>query len=455
MKRLIINFGLVPVLLCLLSCANTEKKEPWIDLAGGSNLEGWTLKNGSAEFSISNGEITGRAVLNSPNSFLCTDKSFGDFILEFEVFDQGGFNSGVQIRSISDTSVMNGRVHGYQVEIDPSERAWSGGIYDEARRGWLYPLDLNPEARSAFRNGEWNSFRVEAIGHHISTWINGVAVANLWDEETSEGFIALQVHDIGNDSALAGTTIHWRNIRIITDNPANYQTAAAAPEFSRLRNQLTETEKEKGWQLLFDGSTTGGWRKAYGETFPEKGWIVEDGILTVLPSDGAEAQNGGDIVTTGEYAAFDLHLEFRITKGANSGIKYYVAENEVGNKLSAIGPEFQILDDLNHPDALLGNHEGSRTLASLYDLIKAENKKFYGIGVWNSARIVSDGSHVSHYLNGIKVLEYDRHSDAFRKLVSESKYKDWENFGEAPSGHILLQDHGNEVSFRSIKVLPL
>jgi len=175
-----------------------------------------------------------------------------------------------------------------------------------------------------------------------------------------------------------------------------------------------------------------------------------------MPSGGAESQNGGDIVSLDEYSDFDLQLEFRITEGANSGIKYFVTEAEEGNTMSAIGLEYQILDDKVHPDAKLGNHEGSRTLASLYDLIAASNsKRFYGVGVWNSARILSDGSHVEHYLNGIKVLEYERGSEEFRKLVAESKYKVWPNFGEAEKGHILLQDHGDEVSYRSIKIMEL
>ena len=254
-----------------------------------------------------------------------------------------------------------------------------------------------------------------------------------------------------------GIEVAWRNIRIITEDVEKYETASEAPVFSRLINKLAPEEKEMGFKLLFDGKTSDGWRNAYKETFPEKGWLIEDGRLTVVASGGGEARHGGDIVTVDEYSDFDFQLEFRITEGANSGIKYFVAEAEgEGHVGSAIGLEYQILDDKNHPDAKLGNHEGSRTLASLYDLIKASDKKrFYGIGVWNVARIVSKDNHIEHYLNGIKVLEYERGSEEFRKLVAESKYKVWENFGEAESGHILLQDHGDKVSFRSIKIREL
>ena len=441
--------------LGIVSCAPTKDKAPWQDLFNGKDLSGWTQKNGEAEYTVEDGAIVGKTVLNTPNSFLCTEETYSDFILEYEVKVDSRLNSGVQVRSNSLPDYRNGRVHGYQVELDPSDRDWSGGIYDEARRGWLYPLDLNPEAMGSFKQDEWNHFRVECVGNNIKTWLNGVAVANLWDEKTSEGFIGLQVHSVGDDPAREGIEVRWKNIRIITENVEQYTKESDAPEFSRLINKLTEKEKAAGWELLFDGESTDGWRGAYMDAFPEKGWVIEDGVITVLESGGGEAKHGGDIVTEKEFSDFDLQLEFRITKGANSGIKYYVTEKEENNPGSAIGLEYQILDDKRHPDAEKGNHEGSRTLASLYDLIKAENKRFSGIGKWNVARIVSRDNHVEHYLNGIKVLEYERRSEEYRKLVQESKYKKWEDFGEAEKGHILLQDHGNRVSFRSIKVKEL
>ena len=437
--------------LTLTVSCSTEPKEPWVDLFNGKDLEGWSQKGGEASYTVENGEIVGRTVLNTPNSFLCTNQDYSDFILELELKVDSRLNSGVQFRSLSDPIYRNGRVHGYQCEVDPSDRAWSGGIYDEARRGWLYPLSFNPDAKSAFKLDDWNTYRIEAIGDSLRTFVNGVPVANLRDELTSEGFIALQVHSVKDDPENEGIEVRWRNIRIITENPQDYARQTTAPEVSRLVNKLTQNEQQEGWKLLFDGETTEGWRGAHMEEFPELGWFIENGVLTVEESGGAESQHGGDIVTIGEYDKFVFSLEFRITEGANSGIKYYVTEAEE-TKGSAIGPEYQILDDKNHPDAKLGNHEGSRTLASLYDLIKAENKRFTGIGNWNWAMIKSDGQHIEHYLNGFKVLEYDRTSAAFDQLVKESKYKVWDNFGKAEQGHILLQDHGDRVSFRSIKI---
>ena len=169
--------------------------------------------------------------------------------------------------------------------------------------------------------------------------------------------------------------------------------------------------------------------------FPEKGWSIENGELIVLASGGGESVAGGDIVTIEEFEDFELQLEFKITEGANSGIKYYVDTELNKGQGSAIGLEFQILDDKRHPDAKLGNHEGSRTIGSLYDLIQASTDKHVNaIGEWNHARIISKNNHVEHWLNGAKVLEYQRKSAAYRKLVSESKYKIWPEFGEADRG---------------------
>lgn len=226
-------------------------------------------------------------------------------------------------------------------------------------------------------------------------------------------------------------------------------------------NELTEQEKVDGWILLFDGKTTNGWRGAHKDKFPEQGWKVEDGILTVIKSDGSESTNGGDIVTEGQYEAFELSVDFRLTEGANSGIKYVVTEKEK-QKGSAFGLEYQLLDDVKHPDAkLYTTFPGSRTLASLYDLKKSENVSFNGIGQWNTAVLkVFPNKHVEHWLNGVKVLEYERGDKEFRQLVKGSKYaaasyNEAGAFGEAPAGHLLLQDHGDEVSFRNIKIKKL
>ncbi len=441
-------------IIALSMVANAQPK--WENLFNGKDLTGWKQINGNAKYSVVNNMLVGESVLNSPNSFLATEKNYSDFILELEFKVDPQMNSGMQIRSESRSDFKNGRVHGYQVEIDPSPRCWTGGIYDEARRGWLYPLTENQVGQKAFKQNQWNKVRIEAYGSSIRTWVNGIPCADIIDDMTKEGFIALQVHDIGNDKNKEGIKVEWKNIRILTVDVAKNLTKNknTIPQYNYVPNILSEKEIKEGWKLLWDGKTTEGWHGAKIDKFPENGWELKDGILKVMKSGGAESRNGGDIITSKKYKNFELRAEFLITEGANSGIKYFVDPDLNKGEGSAIGCEYQILDDEKHPDAKLGV-AGNRTCAGLYDLIAPINKRFNGIGIWNNAKIVVNGNHVEHWLNGFKTVEYKRSNQMWRALVSNSKYKVWPNFGEGSEGHILLQDHGDEVWFRSIKIKEL
>jgi hypothetical protein len=436
-----------------LSSAQNDKK--WISLFDGKTLNGWKRVAGTAIYEVQNGMIVGTSVTSSPSSFLITEKEYDNFILEAEAkIDDTIFNSGIQIRSHFDATANNGKgkIYGYQYELDPSSRKWSAGIYDEGRRDWLYPLSLNHAAQNSFKLHEWNKLKVECFGNTIRTWINGQPAAYLVDTFDKKGMIGLQVHAV-NKPENAGKKVYFKNIRLM-------QISKPSPDFSvpvyvmnTIPNNLTAYEKKNDWKLLFDGVSSKGWIGAYKKTFPEKGWEVKDGVMTVFSSEGKESANGGDVVTEEQFSAFDLSFEFKLTTGANSGVKYFVTLTE-NNQGSAIGLEYQLLDDKVHPDAKLGRN-GNRTLASLYDLITAQKQErfIHPIGQWNIGRIiVYPNNHVEHYLNGVKVLEYERGSQAFRDLVAISKYKVWDHFGEAVKGHILLQDHGNEASFRSIKI---
>jgi hypothetical protein len=447
------NIVRMVALALALAAVPMEAQDGWRPLFNGRNLDGWYACNGTATFSVEDRAIVGRTVVDSPNSFLCTKETFGDFILEYEVKIESEMNSGVQIRSTSDPAIKAGRVHGYQVEIDPSDRAWTGGLYDEARRGWLHTLAGQDAARKAVRKGEWNTFRVEAIGTSIRTWLNGVPAANVVDDLTPRGLIALQVHGIGSDASKAGQTIRFRNIRILTGNLGGSRTPdrGDTPQYNYVPNTITEREAREGWRLLWDGKTTAGWRGAKLDRFPASGWEIRDGVLSVIEAEGRESAAGGDIVTVDQYGDFELIVEFNITKGANSGIKYFVDTGLNKGEGSAIGCEYQILDDAVHPDAKAGV-DGNRKLAGLYDLIPPQNVRSNGIGEWNRARIVVRGRHVEHWLNGFETVEYERGTQMWRALVDHSKYTAWPSFGEAPKGHILLQDHGNRVSFRTIKI---
>lgn len=443
------------VLILLLFCAAFLSAQNWEPLFNGKNLKGWKRLNGKAEYTVIDNSIVGTTKMGTPNSFLATTKSYGDFILEFEFKVDDSLNSGVQVRSESKKDYQNGRVHGYQFEIDPSERAWTGGIYDEARRNWVYPLTLNSDAKSAFKKGEWNKARVEAFGKAIRTWVNGVPCANIWDDVTLNGFIALQVHAISKTDD-EGKKVCWRNLRICTVDVERYLTpeSETAPEINLIPNTLSPYEESSGWVLLWDGQSTVGWRGAKLKTFPEHGWRIENGILKVLKSDGAESANGGDIVTARKYRNFILKVDFRITQGANSGVKYFVNPDLNKGEGSAIGCEFQLLDDKRHPDAKLGV-KGNRQLGSLYDLIPAPKNKPFNIKEFNTAVIVVKDNHVEHWLNGVKLLEYTRNNAMWNALVAYSKYRNWPNFGNAAEGNILLQDHGDEVWFKNIKIKEL
>lgn len=461
MKRYLIPFALMG--------GSLFAAEEWKPLFNGKNLDGWVQRGGKATYAVADGAIVGTSVMKTPNSFLCTDREYSDFILEYEFLVDERLNSGVQIRSHEypeekkyewngkTIKVPAGRFHGYQIEIDPDVkrgRLWAAGIFDEARRSWLYPGALggdekafSAQGKETFKPGTWNHVRVEAVGTSIRTWLNGSPRAAITDAMDASGYIGLQVHSI-NSKDIEGTTVQWRNLRIQEVKPGTGD------------NSLTTEEIKDGWTLLWDGKSTDGWRGAKKDHFPEQGWGIKDGILSVFEAGGFEASRGGDIVTNHRFSKFELQLEFRMTPGANSGIKYFTQPNldpitghgATSTAGSAIGLEFQILDDAKHPDAKMGR-DGNRTIGSLYDLMTAAaDKKAKPPGEWNHARIVTDGTHVEHWLNGQKVISYERGSKEFKDLVAISKYKKIPGFGEWKEGHILLQDHGNLVDFRNIKV---
>lgn len=444
------------------ACGAAVAAKGFTPLFNGKSIDGWVQRGGKAAYSVEDGCIVGTSTLNTANSFLCTPRDYADFILEYEFKVDPKLNSGVQIRSQSfatpiefswqgkSIKVAANRVHGYQIEIDPdpaNKRWWSAGIYEEGGRGWLFPGALGGDPKTfsqqgggIFKQGDWNKVRVEAIGDSLTTTLNGTPCAAIKDGRVAAGFIGLQVHAIGKDKNKDGTQVRWRNLRI-------QELAGAQP------NTLSAAESAAGWRLLWDGKTTAGWRSARAPKFPAGGWTIKDGELIVNETGGAEAAAGGDIITNDSFADFELKVDFKITPGANSGIKLFVDPDLNQGKGSSIGPEFQILDDAKHPDAKLGRN-GNRTIASLYDLIPAPaDKAVKPVGEWNQAHIIAKGKQVEFRLNGVKTVEFERGSPAWREIVAASKHKVWPAFGEQTSGHILLQDHGNKVFYRNIKIL--
>src|SRR5882757_1994070 len=260
----------------------------WTDLFDGKTLNGWKKLAGKADYKAEDGAIIGTTAFNSGNTFLVTEKEFGDFILEMDIrIEDTTANSGVQVRSHYNPAGHEGKglVYGCQLEIDPSSRRWSGGIYDEGRRDWLYPGSLHPEAQSALKVGEYNHIRIEYIGHEMKTWINKIPVAYLVDTVDHKGFIGLQVHAVGKEE-LAGEKVYFKNIRIQTSGLKPTAFPQGVYVVNNIPNKLTSYEKISGWKLLFDGHSTNGWVGAYKKTFPEKGWIVGNGVMQVVSSEG-------------------------------------------------------------------------------------------------------------------------------------------------------------------------
>ena len=462
----------------IVGCSSTPKPAApgsgnKVVIFNGKVLTGLVKKGGEAAYSVSpEGTLVGTSTLDTPNTFLATDKNYANFVLEYEFKNDPRLNSGVQIRSHAETKEVNfktaegkaakvpvGRVHGYQAEIDTDPknvkkpdteaRMWSAGLYEEGRRGWIFPgfgggdaLEFSKQGRQLTKVGEWNHVKVEANGNRIRTWFNGVQRVDVRDDGYLNGFIAFQVHGIGKDKTKEGTTVQWRNISLtkISDN------------------SLSPSEKEDGWKLLFDGKTSKGWRSAKGPEFPKEGWSIEKGMLHTAASGGKESAAAGDIITIARFKQFEISVDFKLTKGANSGLKYYVQPDLNQGAGSAFGLEFQMLDDAVHPDAKLGR-DGNRTVSSLYDLKTAsKDKRANRIGEWNNAYVITKGTQVEHWLNGRLVVAYDRSTAEFRDLVSKSKYADpkyGKNFGEWADGHILLQEHGDEVWFKNVKLRDL
>ncbi len=255
-----------------------SQSAPWTPLLVGNSLAGWHQLGGKAKYSVEGDEIVGRTVKGTPNSFLCTDKAYGDFELQYDVKVDPKLNSGVQVRSNSVGGYKNGQVHGYQIEIDPSDRAWSGGLYDEGRRLWLQDVSKNPAGQKAFKNNGWNHFRVRAVGDHFQTWLNGVAVTDYRDDLSSFGFIGLQVHNFAND----GAEVRFKNLMI-----KDYGIPGATPP-------------RGGTWLLHSKADIANW-VTENRSAGQVEWKWAEDYLEIVPGKS-------DIITKDKYTDFQLHV---------------------------------------------------------------------------------------------------------------------------------------------------
>lgn len=390
-----------------------DTPEPVIDesfqtLYNGVDLEGWTPRGGHCTFEASGESILGTCVPGSASTYLSTDREdYDNFIFTAELYWEVDGNTGIMFRAQRRTG-KNGReiVYGPQCEMEgfSKNRGWSGGIYGQSVGGWFYPLwlDAHEEARKALKKGEWNRVTIQATGKHVKTWINGVPTAHWIDEEYGSGYIGLQVH-----SGKKGT-IRFRNIKI--------------------------KEVEDDYENLFSENDFSKWTNMRGN--PVVGWTIEDGVIS-RPALKQGERRPGSIITKAVYENFDLKFEWNVSEGGNSGIKY--------RSKGDLGLEYQILDD--------GVHRDHNLTAGIYALVAAsEDKPYFPAGQWNTGRVIVEGNHVEHWINGAKVATIEIGSEDWDERFNKSKYKKHGDAFGRWVGPIYLQDHNDPVSFRNIRI---
>lgn len=393
--------------------------------------QGWTVEEGAL-----------KAIAGGERVDIITREQYENFELELEWKVAPGANSGIFYHVTE--GLRTTWQSGPEVQVLDDDRHRDGKDA-KTSAGSLYAL-LPPAGKQLRPVGQFNQVRLIVQGNHVEHWLNGVKVVQyeLGSEGLNQliaaskfasmphfaregkGHIALQHH---------GDDVWFRNIRIRKLPPPP--------------NHLGREEKEAGWMLLFDGKTTQGWRGFKLDSFPSHRWVVEDSCLKHGQGDGSKdpvtGGGGNDIITLEKFDDFELSWEWKISPGGNSGVKYFITEERIG----AIGHEYQILDDGGHPDAKIGSH---RTAAALYDLLPPQNKLLRPVGEFNQSRVVVQGNHVEHWLNGIKVVEYELGSEELKAAIARSKFKNVQGFGTKFRTPILLQDHGDEVWYRNIKI---
>lgn len=387
---MIVVASIVALTGCRIGTLTPEESARWIELFDGETLIGWNQVNGDAPYAVMDGTIRGTNLTGSPNSFLATDEVYSDFVLEFQSRSIGEANSGVQFRTELAPGTWSGVV-GYQLDIDPSSRKWTGGIYHEGVHVWRHSMARNPACQAAYKPDAWNAYRIEAVGPVIATWVNDIPCAYIVGEHHRTGFIALQVHAIGEEEKYRGNFTEWRNLRILNDPETNdlrlHQRADLIEGW--LDEQISEREIEKGWRLI-----------------------------NVANDPSPFDVGSGD---------FEFVTDLRLDNDAEGQLVYTI--EEPGHSCTG---RYQILND-----ATLGENRTASILMGGYpykhDAINLSEpgrpKRVYSTDRWNRIRIVLTDDRIQHWLNSVKVVEYprcdiaDAPSDVTRvmlKLVTKS-----------------------------------
>lgn len=367
---------------------SNENQNPWRSLITADNLNTWKKIGGKAGYELEGDTIIGTSIASGNSTYFTTGEIFSDFIFEVDVQAQAPLNSGVQFRSKQIQGKKGPTVSGYQMEIDTAERAWSGGIFDQGRRGWLYTLSRNQKCSEEFKINDWNKYRIEAVGQNVRTFINGVPCSNIVDSLSKSGFIALQIHSAGGDKV--NKTVKWRAPKILTnDIQTHLNKPSDLEQFNYLTNQLTDFQKNQGWQQLWDG-------KSVASVESTGDWKIQNNALTATAK---QSVNTLSLPITGHY--YEFELDVNSSEQADNGIHYLLADNHQGY-------EFQLSSETTTKQIIKNNH----AMGSIYGITSATNltepKGWRSLRInkgWNRIRLVVKGTQVEHWINNIKVAE--------------------------------------------------
>ncbi|WP_158965410.1 PVC-type heme-binding CxxCH protein [Paraglaciecola sp. L3A3] len=372
------------------SQAKVEKADAgWRSLIADGNLDAWKKIGGNAGYVLEDDTIIGTSIASRDSTYFTTGEIFSDFIFEVDVQAEAPLNSGVQFRSKKIQGNRGATVAGYQMEIDTAPRAWSGGIFDQGRRGWLYTLSRNESCSKEFKVDGWNKYRVEAVGQSIRTYINNVPCSNLIDDLSPTGFIALQIHSAGGDKV--NKTVKWRDPKILTNNIKDHVNKPADIEqFSYINNQITTEQQANGWQLLWDGQSN---------TSPQQtgDWKIKN---QALKADAKQQKNSLTIPVTSHY--FELEFDVNSSDNADNGIHYLRDTNGKGF-------EFQLSSETTVEQTANNNQAMGAIVGRVAPTNLTEPKGWGSLRIgkgWNRVRLVVKGSQIEHWINNIKMVDY-------------------------------------------------
>ena len=426
----------------LNSCAEfrSQPDTRWHALFDGENLDGWHIVNGDVPFFVEHGEIIGKTAAGIPTRYLTTDKQYGDFILELEMNNSEGENSGIQFRSVQAPQFRAG-LTGYQMEVDPSGRAWTGGIFFEGMGEWRHPIIDNDKCASAWNKTGWNTLRIETKSALMRTFVNDVSCAYLYDETLDSGYIALQIHSIGTMPGRADAPTHWRNIRII-ENPTDDEYTESdnnLQSVSYLTNQLSLHEKANGWILLTPRKIgEKGWVRTKNAN-PVTNILAEGDILKV---DAAQGDRQISLPVT--QAGFEFIADVQMAPGTKGVLNYPVMSKSTEHKIECLST-FAIFDDtsIDHKKSnakyLMGSVTGKLTAKNLSE--GKRRKRVLAPEKWQRIKILVNEQRVEHWLNSVKVADYTACDEQYSK----------------PSEHpnIQIKIETGSLSMRTLKYKPL